>query len=1424
MADLSSLVIRLSADVANLQGDLGRANAIAQRSADQMRRSFEGAIGGMKSTVEQFAAGLVSAFSIGAFVALSKQAINTADEIGKMSQKIGVSTETLSALRVQAQLSDVAIESLQGGIAKLARNTAEAASGSKAQVAAFQAIGLSSKDAAYYVQHMDQLLELLSGKFAGYRDSAAKTALAQEFLGKSGADLIPLLNQLGSQGFAAVREEAEKYGQVITGDVAKASEEFNDNLTKLKLEAQGFAAAVTAQLLPALNNYTGAMVTAGQTNEGFGTTATVVADAIKSIVLGLTIVSETIKTGAAIMGAFYDAIVTSFKASAEFIMAWGSTVKETILGALTLDGARVQAAAAGFGAAIAQIGSEVAGKFQAIGSAVKTQATDSVAAAIGAYDALFGTFANVGSGAETTAKSVGMLNAPLVANAEATGAATKAQEDMNSSLNKAAQFLSKLQGQISPVDKAYQDYVSTIIQANKIGQDIITAYTKGGKAAEGFAIAQKVVAQATAGANKVLDDSIDKINDQADVLGRLQRKYADQASLIGMTDRQREMAEASREAAAEWQKLADAGNKMPNTLAEVTSGAEAAAAGFYDMSEAAKASQEAAREWQSIWENGAKSISDLFGQLFTGQIKGWKDFGSQLVQIAKQMVAQIISQYMQLKIIGPMQSMMGGGGGGGGWGSLVSAGVSAYTGGGGGGGGIGGLIGSYTGGSGGNGAIGQVGSAYQTGTSMWDGFKSGFNTMWNGSSGVSGYTGTMNMGGPSGVGTGTAGSYGGYGSALGQGLGIAGGVYAGYNRYQQSDGGVAGAAGAAAYGYGTYAAGMGMMAGMAAIPVVGWIAIALMLVDMFSGGKLFGTKGEMKGGSTALNIGAEGANYSTGISLKGQKALFGGAKWTWEDIPQTAEQAEAAKKYFDGMTKTMTEYAEHYGVDAGALLSASFEQKFDKDGKLTGETNSIIAGHEYTGLDEQGFSQAYVSANQLEVLSQFDDKLKGTIDQYLDSVEELNSIAAGLSQAQDMLANGGQFLAVTGEQTLSAVVTLAEGMAHGGELIGDAIQRLIQAQAQYDQFVSQFKPQTQFVNEFEAAMSGIKTSWLANIKQANELAIAAGAAGASEKDLANIHRYAAEQAAQALMALEQSAQGLAFSLGLTTIGSLDQVNSEIARLQGKANTGASSVQGFGNAMQSAAQQASDAINLLLGDLSPLNDQTKLQKALEGLRAGTVSQEQVLQIGRRLYASSQAYNDLFSMVTSMGRRGTASVGGGGPTGSSASGGGLTAAERQRLSDLLKEQQTLEAAAQLAQYQTLAKQIAEIASAKGEDWREVLEQMGINIADFEAGLQMTDEQTDSYIDAQQALLDDNDENTRTIVEALQQGFDDVVTAVGGTPRGHSTHDLPGGTDESAPIRRGHSGHMVPHQVGQEMARGFRDVTAASLPRSSRARTRA
>jgi hypothetical protein len=242
------------------------------------------------------------------------------------------------------------------------------------------------------------------------------------------------------------------------------------------------------------------------------------------------------------------------------------------------------------------------------------------------------------------------------------------------------------------------------------------------------------------------------------------------------------------------------------------------------------------------------------------------------------------------------------------------------------------------------------------------------------------------------------------------------------------------------------------------------------------------------------------------------------------------------------------------------------------------------------------------------------------------------------------------------------------------------------------------------------------------------------------------------------------------------------------------------------------------MDLLLGDLSPLNDQQKLQQALSGLRAGTVTQDQVLEIGRRLYSSTAQYTALFNMVQAMGSGAISSA----PSGLGNNAGGLSAAESQRLHDLLKQQQQLQAAAQLQQYQLLAQQLAEISSFKGEDWHQVAKEMGIDIAAFEKGLGLTEKQTDDYINQIEQLKDDNGENTASIVAVLIQ-IRDAITGNAPSGDGDINGSLPSGG-------RGHSGHggrgrNVTDEDADAIGRAVgRHSGHAGNPRSSRPPTAA
>lgn len=137
MANIGSLVVTLGVDTAAFQSDLGRANAILQRQIAEI--SKQGEIVGK-------AVGTALAAAAAGATALVKQSINNADELSKLSAKVGLSTEALSSMKYAAGLAGVELAGLQTGLVKFSRTITEAAAGSRAQDAAFRAMGISVRD------------------------------------------------------------------------------------------------------------------------------------------------------------------------------------------------------------------------------------------------------------------------------------------------------------------------------------------------------------------------------------------------------------------------------------------------------------------------------------------------------------------------------------------------------------------------------------------------------------------------------------------------------------------------------------------------------------------------------------------------------------------------------------------------------------------------------------------------------------------------------------------------------------------------------------------------------------------------------------------------------------------------------------------------------------------------------------------------------------------------------------------------------------------------------------------------------------------------------------------------------------------------------------------------------------------------------
>jgi len=85
----------------------------------------------------------------------------------------------------------------------------------------------------------------IADRFKAMPDGVEKTALAMQLFGKSGVEMIPMLNEGG--------KAIDSLSVKMTAAFAKKADEYNDKLAVLSGKVGGLAAGLTVALLPALN-------------------------------------------------------------------------------------------------------------------------------------------------------------------------------------------------------------------------------------------------------------------------------------------------------------------------------------------------------------------------------------------------------------------------------------------------------------------------------------------------------------------------------------------------------------------------------------------------------------------------------------------------------------------------------------------------------------------------------------------------------------------------------------------------------------------------------------------------------------------------------------------------------------------------------------------------------------------------------------------------------------------------------------------------------------------------------------------------------------------------------------------------------------------------------------------------------------------
>jgi hypothetical protein len=203
------------------------------------------AMGGNLGNV--FAKAFMAIVTVGIGKGLRDLVVKTADvgdQIDKMSQKMGMSTEAYQQWDYVMQRCGTSIDSMTMGMKTLA-------SSAETDADAFRQLGISQEEIAGMSQ--EELFARTISALQNIEDGTKRTYLASKLLGRGATELGALLN-MSSEETDALRQRLALLGGEMSQTAVTNSAQFKDALTDIHMAFKGIYNVMAETILPAITN------------------------------------------------------------------------------------------------------------------------------------------------------------------------------------------------------------------------------------------------------------------------------------------------------------------------------------------------------------------------------------------------------------------------------------------------------------------------------------------------------------------------------------------------------------------------------------------------------------------------------------------------------------------------------------------------------------------------------------------------------------------------------------------------------------------------------------------------------------------------------------------------------------------------------------------------------------------------------------------------------------------------------------------------------------------------------------------------------------------------------------------------------------------------------------------------------------------
>ena len=199
--------------------------------------ALKSSVGGLKGAV----AGLIG---VGGLAALAGQFRATADQIGKVSARLGVGTSDLQKFQIAAEQGGMDIRTFNMALQRFTRRTAEAAIGTGEAKDVIAEMGLQLRDNDGNLRsNSDLLLDVSQILSSNLIPQADKVRIAFKLFDSEGAQLINTL-QLGPDAIKRIGGAMEDFGVIIDSKTISAAEQLGDRMDMLQKRAMNLFSPV----------------------------------------------------------------------------------------------------------------------------------------------------------------------------------------------------------------------------------------------------------------------------------------------------------------------------------------------------------------------------------------------------------------------------------------------------------------------------------------------------------------------------------------------------------------------------------------------------------------------------------------------------------------------------------------------------------------------------------------------------------------------------------------------------------------------------------------------------------------------------------------------------------------------------------------------------------------------------------------------------------------------------------------------------------------------------------------------------------------------------------------------------------------------------------------------------------------------------